>query len=160
MYIITEGILGIGFSVMTSAINGSNTIFSIVQEGEQIIGDHYVMNKSRSNFIYLAQEKITAFAITRTYMYDVMIPNYKDFEVQFRSKSYNYYKKWIFRPIQQHRVKFLENQNRKRGNNRQVGKISSMGSDLIKSRDQAKLIHIPNPKLMSILGNQPIIVDE
>ena len=84
---------------------------------------------------------------------NVFNQDYKDFEVTFRSKAYNYYKKWIFRPIQQHRVKFLESQNQKRGTNRQVGKISSMGSNAIKSRDQEKLIHIPNPKLMSVLGN-------
>ena len=45
MYFITEGVIGIGFTMMVKGGIGSSMVVSKVQEGESMIGDHYVINK-------------------------------------------------------------------------------------------------------------------
>ena len=45
MYFIIEGKIGIGFTLITKGMSQSHLIHSITNEGNSLIGDHYVMNK-------------------------------------------------------------------------------------------------------------------
>lgn len=113
MYFIVEGIVGVCFSVMARGGVGQSMVVSKVQEGEQIIGDHYIVNKQRSQFIYKAMARTSAFAIRCDYLHDCIIPAGKDFGTNLRASVYNYYKKWIFKPVYNHRWEYIQNVNRK-----------------------------------------------
>ena len=42
---ITEGLIEIGYSIMSGGFNGNNIVVAKRQLGEQLIGDHYVLNR-------------------------------------------------------------------------------------------------------------------
>ena len=57
-----------------------------------MICDHYVVNKKKSKFIYMALEDVECFAITRKYMENVIFAKYSEYESEIRSNSYAFYK--------------------------------------------------------------------
>jgi len=56
----------------------------------------------------------TAFALQSKFIHRVFFPEYPDFEIKAKSNCYNYYKKWIFNPVNQHRMMELKSINKKR----------------------------------------------
>lgn len=67
--------------------------------------------------------KTTAFAINHMYLHDVILSSNKDFETTLRANVYNYYKKWIFKPVYDHRINYIEKTNRKSSQNRRLAPI-------------------------------------
>ena len=114
MYFVEEGFIGIGFSMMQNGMTGRNYVISKRQQGKQLICDHYVVNKQRSQFIYIVLRNTRAFAISSKFLHRVFFPEYPDFEIKVKSRSYSYYKKWIFKPVNQHRIIELKQMNKKR----------------------------------------------
>jgi len=107
MYFVQDGFVGIGFTLLSNGLTGRSHTLSKNQSGRQLIGDHYVINKSNSKFIYIAQSPTKCFALQRRFLHSVIFPKYPDYEIIIRSQSYNYYKKWIFKPVDNHRRKEL-----------------------------------------------------
>ena len=70
-----------------------------------MIGDHYVVNKVHSHFIYLALELTVGFALTRSFLHDYIFVKYPDIEVRIKGSTHNYFKNFIFRPINEHPCK-------------------------------------------------------
>jgi len=64
-----------------------------------MICDHYVINKKNSNFIYAAIKESKGMAIKRSYLHDFIFPKYPDFHASVSSTAYQYYKRWIYKPI-------------------------------------------------------------
>ena len=85
-----------------------------------MIGDHYVVNKSHSHFIYIALELTVGFALTRSFLQDYIFVKYPDIEVRIKGSTFNYFKNFIFRPIDEHRKKEIEMMNVKRNIYRQI----------------------------------------
>ena len=64
---IQTGQIGIGFSRLT--FDDTEPFKEMYTFGNnQIVGDHYVMNKVRSNFIYVAKTDIHGFALKSNYI--------------------------------------------------------------------------------------------
>ena len=78
------------------------------QKGKQLICDHYVCNKKKSKFIYLAMEDCECLAVTRRYMETVVFPRNPDIESEVKSSSYAYYKRVVERPLEDFRFKQIE----------------------------------------------------
>jgi hypothetical protein len=85
-----------------------------------MIGDHYVVNKSHSHFIYIALELTVGFALTRKFLHEYIFLKYPDIEVRIKGSTFNYFKNFIFRPIDEHRKKEIEMMNVKRNIYRQI----------------------------------------
>ena len=81
------------------------------QKGRWVVGDHYVLSKQKSHFIYSVSEVTIAFAIQRTYIHDEFLSKYPDLEPDLKASSYMFYKKWIYKPIFDHRMKLIEHNN-------------------------------------------------
>ena len=69
MNFIQDGSIGIGFSVQQSHIHNRPYIMSKVQKNSQMIGDHYVINKKKSQFIYMALETSKGFALQKSFLH-------------------------------------------------------------------------------------------
>lgn len=65
-----------------------------------MICDHYVINKKKSQFIYKALDDSRGFALKRNYLHNVVFAKFPDFQLYVSSKAFNYYKYWIYKPIQ------------------------------------------------------------
>ena len=114
MYFIQDGFIGIGFSLVGNGITGRSYILSKKQLGNQIICDHYVINKRKSQFLYMVLEYTRSFALSAKFLHGYLFQKYPDFETKVKSASYNYYKKWIYNPIVEHNRQEIWSINRKK----------------------------------------------
>ena len=114
LYMIQDGFIGIGFSLVGNGITGRSYIISKKQEGNQILCDHYVINKRKSQFLYMVLEYTRSFALSAKFLHGHLFPKYPDFETKVKSSSYNYYKKWIYNPIIEHNRQEIWSINRKK----------------------------------------------
>ena len=85
-----------------------------------MLGDHYVVNKTHSHFIFVALEKTEGFALTKKFLHDKIFNKYPDIEVRMKGSTYNYYKNFIFKPIDEHRKKEIDLLNVKKSIYRQI----------------------------------------
>lgn len=92
MYFITKGVLGFAVNSFFQKMGGLFYKIGRKQEGKQLICDHYVVNKKKSKFIYMALEDVEALAMTRKYMENVIFTKYSEYEGEIKSQSYAYYK--------------------------------------------------------------------
>ena len=83
---------------MKAGFDGSNVIIAKRQLGESVIGDHYVFNKQHSQFIYQALERTKTLALPAKAAYE-LLSKYPEFDTSIRATVYNYYKKWIYKPV-------------------------------------------------------------
>ena len=85
-----------------------------------MIGDHYVVNKSHSHFIYQALERTTGFALTRKFLHNYIFLKYPDIEVKVKAEAYLYFQKFLFTPINEHRQKEISEINHKKSITRTI----------------------------------------
>ena len=55
-----------------------------------------------------------AFALSRKFIHREFFPQYPDFQNNARKNCYNYYKRWIFKPVDNHRQLEIKLMNKKR----------------------------------------------
>ena len=120
MYFIQDGFIGIGFSLIGNGITGRSYCISKKQQGNQIICDHYVINKRKSTFIYMVLEYTRCFALSSKFLHGTLFPKYPDFEVKVKASSYTYYKKWIYKPIIEHNYMEIQSINKKKQTHREI----------------------------------------
>lgn len=99
MYFVIKGLIGFAVNAFQHKINGAFFKIGRRQQGRQLICDHYVVNKKKTKFIYLAMEDCECLAITRNYMHQVVFPKNQEIESEIKSSSYAFYKRVIERPL-------------------------------------------------------------
>ena len=99
MYFIQEGFIGIGYTLVSSGITNKPYKMCKTQRNQQLICDHYVINKKKSQFIYMALDDSMGFALKRNYLHNVIFAKFPDFQLHVSSKAFNYYRYWIYKPI-------------------------------------------------------------
>lgn len=57
-------------------------------------------------------------------MHHVIFPKYPDYEIIIKSECYNYYKRWIYKPIDNHRRKEIAIINKKKQYHKQINIIA------------------------------------
>lgn len=72
-----------------------------------------MINKRNSNFLYVALGDCKCYALTRKFLHNEFFPKHRDFEIRVKSSVYRFYRKWIYKPINEHREKETKIQNRK-----------------------------------------------
>lgn len=85
MYFITKGLIGFAVNSFFQKMGGLFYKIGRKQEGRQLICDHYVVNKKKSKFIYMALEDVEALAISRKYMQNVIFAKYSEYEGDIKS---------------------------------------------------------------------------
>ena len=60
------------------------------------------------------------FALTRTFLHDVIFKKYPDIEVRMKGSAFNYFKNFTFKPIDEHRKREIEMMNVKKCIYRQI----------------------------------------
>ena len=78
-----------------------------------MICDHYVVNKKRSNFIYMALEETHCYALTRKFLHQVVFPKYPDQYSIMQSNSNSFYQRNVYKPILEYRKKQMHELNNK-----------------------------------------------
>lgn len=114
MYFVLKGLIGIAINGFSQKINGAFYKIGRRQQGRQLICDHYVVNKRKSKFIYLAMEDCECLAVTRRYMETVVFPKNQEIESEIKSSSYAFYKRVIERPLDDFRQKKLDEMRNKK----------------------------------------------
>ena len=105
MLILNTGHVTIGFSLANEKHFSYQNYESIHLEGRSIIGDHYLINKKKSSFIYKAVNKCTGFAISKRKIHDKIFPKYYQIYTILKSETYKHYKDVIYRYVYDHRLK-------------------------------------------------------
>ena len=60
------------------------------------------------------------FALTAKFLHRTLLPKYPDFEVKVKANSYNFYKKWIYKPITEHNYLEVQKINKKKHTHREI----------------------------------------
>lgn len=74
----------------------------------------------KSNFIYMALDTTRSFALSSKFLHGTLFPQYPDFEVKVKATSYNYYRKWIYKPITEHNNSEILKINKKKHTHREI----------------------------------------
>lgn len=77
MYFVDEGIVGIAITTFNVA---SPYRMGRRQEGNQLICDHYVINKRKSMYNYICLKDIHGFGISRKYIHDEVLRVHSDYK--------------------------------------------------------------------------------
>lgn len=68
----------------------------------------------------MALDDCQAYALTRKFLHYQFFPKHRDFEASVKSSVYRFYRKWIYKPISEHRQRETLAQNRKNKLFRQI----------------------------------------
>lgn len=113
MYFIDAGTVGIGFSLTNGCTTKSHTI-ALRQPGKQMICDHYVVNNTKSQFIYMATLRdVKGFALTKQFIHEDIFPKYPEIKKKICEDSAALYIRQIFKPVNEFRKQEIIQMNKK-----------------------------------------------
>lgn len=105
MYFIVKGFIGFGYTYWGGKHNQSSITIAKQQKGRQVICDHYVVNRKRCNFYYIAIEETHCYALTRKFLHYKVFPKYQNYFRIIQSESLSTYNLQIFKPVSELRKK-------------------------------------------------------
>ena len=77
MYFLLEGKVGIGYYLMTQGLSQDESHhFGIKLEKHSFICDYYVCFNKKSEFIYMAINKISAYSLSKKFLQEEIFPKY------------------------------------------------------------------------------------
>lgn len=108
MYFIMEGHVGIGYGILPNSIKRDKYTIAKRLKNECLICDHYVVNNQKSQFVYIVQKEVKAFALTRKFLVKQIFVKYPDIGNLIKADSLSNYKSTIHNPIVSHSLNYLE----------------------------------------------------
>lgn len=115
MYFFTEGAIGIGFTLVANGISAQQHQICKKWSAPSIIGDHYVVNQCKSQFVYMViQKEARGFALTKKFLHEQVFPNFPDMLAKISKDSERNYLKLVYKPInteRQSRIALLNKQS-------------------------------------------------
>jgi len=99
MYFVQTGLVAIAFHSFQSSLYNPPYKEAHRRRGIQLICDHYVLNKRRSTFSYIAVQDVSGFGLPSDFMFNRIEPVYGDYFLQMQGDSRAYYMSHIFRPF-------------------------------------------------------------
>ena len=80
MYFFTQGVIGVGFSLIRNGLNSESIFISkklyCGPQFQTIICDHYVVNNFKSQFIYKALKETQGYTLTKKFLNTKLFPKY------------------------------------------------------------------------------------
>lgn len=111
MYFLMSGFVGIAFNSYQSQMFNSPFKIAHKQRGVQLICDHYVFNKRRSNFSYIVLQDCFGFALASDYVHNVIFQKYPDYSTQIKADSWSFYNVHIHKPFNNQRKEYIKELN-------------------------------------------------
>lgn len=106
MYFIQEGIVGIGYYLMTQGLSSKYYHLEIKEGQNKCICDYYVCFNKKSEFIYMAIEDVKAITLSKEFLVDYIFQKYPLIAYKIKEGSqYRYFKnirKVLMQVRQQH----------------------------------------------------------
>ena len=114
MYFVQDGFIGIAVN-QYGCVTGSSSNFEIGrrQEGHQLICDHYVLNKRKSLYNYIALKDVHGYCITTKFTHGYLFKKYKDYKPHLQLESFRAYKIHVWKPMQMFRKQYIDSLNNK-----------------------------------------------
>lgn len=113
MYFILGGSVGIGYSLISNGVTKKPYKRAKKLRAPCLICDHYVVNNAKSQFVYLVVKDIKCFALTKKFLTKSVFPRHPDIASSIKAESLLRYKRHIQKPIHEHRIKELEEMNKR-----------------------------------------------
>lgn len=113
MYFITSGEFGIGFSLNSNGVTSEQYYISRKEKGPQLMCDHYVVNQMKCEFIYMAQSDVTAFALSKKFLFSEVFPVFPEIAAKIKEESRKFYHKHVYKPIHEDRMNKISKVNKK-----------------------------------------------
>jgi len=110
IYFIIEGTLGVGFRVPGTESNNIKLIKFF--RDDSFVCDYYVCNNKRSEFIYQALKETKVVALQKKFMKEVFA-KHPEIASKIKAESTKRYSKMIRDPLHEHRIKEIEDLNKK-----------------------------------------------
>ena len=113
MYFFNEGTIGIGFSLVANGVTNQQHFIVKKLTCPQLICDHYVVSQQKSQFIYMTYHgECKGFCLTKQFLHDRVFPKYPELFKKLMADSHKFYKKNIFRPINEERKVKIQQLNK------------------------------------------------
>lgn len=83
MYFVTEGIVGIGFSLVANGYSNKQYHVALKQKAFEMICDHYVVNRCKSQFLYMVYQKdVKCYGLSQTFLHEQIFPKYPEIKAK------------------------------------------------------------------------------
>jgi len=93
MYFIQEGMVGIGYYLMTQGLSSKYYHLEIKEGQNKCICDYYVCFNRKSEFIYMAVEDVKAITLSKEFLVDYIFQKYPLIAYKIKEGSqYRYFK--------------------------------------------------------------------
>lgn len=108
MYLVTEGAIGVGYNMLgpaSSGKDGGRTSEQIALKLKRpknqsiVVGDHYVLNKRRCQFLYVALKEVTALALRKNFLHKEVLPKYPEIAESMQRSARDRYQLEIHDPV-------------------------------------------------------------
>ena len=93
MYFIQEGIVGIGYYLLSQGLSKQQYNLDIEVGSNGYICDYYVCHNKKSEFIYICIENVEAIALSKKYLVDYLFPKYPQICHRIKENSEKRYTK-------------------------------------------------------------------
>jgi potassium voltage-gated channel Eag-related subfamily H protein 8 len=113
MYFIMEGIVGIGYYLMTQGLSKSQYKLGIYMKSKSFICDYYVCFNQKSEFIFMIVQDVKAFSLQKKFLLHEIFPKYPIIAAQIKKNSKDRYKKNIRQRLLKYRDEHIQEINKK-----------------------------------------------
>jgi hypothetical protein len=101
MYFCLEGLVSVGY-FFESKLNTKNQFRAVKKFAQMfIICDHFVVNNLRSEFVYICNQPIKAFALTKKFLLKNIFEKYPEIANEIKANSHMRYQKYLKKPIKE-----------------------------------------------------------
>lgn len=101
MYFCLEGLVSVGY-FFESKLNTKNQFRPVKKFAQMfIICDHFVVNNMRSEFVYMCNQPIKAFALTKKFLLKNIFEKYPEIANEIKANCHMNYQKYIKKPIKE-----------------------------------------------------------
>lgn len=119
MYFFIKGALGVAINQMAQKTVDSFFLIAQRRKGYQLIADHYVINRKRCDFIYVALEYCAGYGVHRRRVH-ATLDKFPDVKGDLQARVYKHYIQHTYKPLNAFRRTYITTRNERIGQMRDV----------------------------------------
>ena len=113
MYFITEGIVGIGYYLMTQGLSKKQYKLGIYMKAHSFICDYYVCYNKKSEFIFMVVQEVKAFSLSKKFLLQNIFVTYPYIAATIKKGCSDRYKKNVRARLLKYREEHIAEINKK-----------------------------------------------
>lgn len=113
MYFVQEGIIGIGFYLMTQGLSKKQYKLGIYMRPLSFICDYYVCYNKKSEFIFMVVQEVKAFSLSKKMLLQKIFPRYPYIAATIKKGCSDRYKKNVRQRLLKYREEHIMEINKK-----------------------------------------------